>query len=144
MLSGLKSGDQVITGPYNSVRGMADGDLVKVDEPKAHAAVRQAAAMNKLFESAPIALDAIWAAKLRSLMTVLGNIVAVTSIIAVVSLIQGLNASVKSAILNQAGADSFSIQQFPITRSDEEFDKVRTNPRITLDDARAIRRYSPT
>ena len=31
VLSGLKSGDQVITGPYNSVRGMADGDLVKVD-----------------------------------------------------------------------------------------------------------------
>ena len=75
-------------------------------------------------------------------MTVLGNIVAVTSIIAVVSLIQGLNASVKDAILNQAGADSFNIQQFPITRSDEEFDKVRSNPRITLQDARAIRRYS--
>ena len=31
VLSGLKEGDQVITGPYNSVRGMADGDLVKVD-----------------------------------------------------------------------------------------------------------------
>jgi len=76
-------------------------------------------------------------------MTVLGNIVAVTSIIAVVSIIQGLNASVKQAILNQAGADSFNIQQFPITRSDEEFDKVRNNPRITLQDARAIRRYSP-
>src|SRR5579872_4841234 len=75
-------------------------------------------------------------------MTVLGNIVAVTSIIAVVSLIQGLNASVKSAILSQAGADSFNIQQFPITRSDEEFDKVRSNPRITPMDARAIRRYS--
>jgi putative ABC transport system permease protein len=97
--------------------------------------------MNKLFESALIALAAIWSAKLRSFMTVLGNIVAVTSIIAVVSLIQGLNASVKDAILNQAGADSFNIQQFPITRSDEEFDKVRGNPRITLDDARAIRRY---
>ena len=75
-------------------------------------------------------------------MTVLGNIVAVTSIIAVVSLIQGLNASVKQAILNQAGADSFNIQQFPITRSDEEFDKVRGNPRVTLDDMRAVRRYS--
>jgi putative ABC transport system permease protein len=97
--------------------------------------------VNKFFESAMIALDAIWSAKLRSFMTVLGNIVAVTSIIAVVSLIQGLNASVKKAILNQAGADSFNIQQFPITRSDEEFDKVRGNPRITLDDARAIRRY---
>jgi len=97
--------------------------------------------VGKLLESAAIALDAIWSAKLRSLMTVLGNIVAVTSIIAVVSLIQGLNSSVKQAILNQAGADSFNIQQFPVTRSDEEFDKVRGNPRVTLDDARAIRRY---
>jgi HlyD family secretion protein len=35
VLSGLKPGDQVITGPYNSVRGMADGDLVKVDNKKA-------------------------------------------------------------------------------------------------------------
>jgi putative ABC transport system permease protein len=98
--------------------------------------------MNKFFESAMIALDAIWSSKLRSFMTVLGNIVAVTSIIAVVSLIQGLNASVKTAILNQAGADSFNIEQYPITRSDEEFDKVRSNPRITLADVRAIRRYS--
>jgi HlyD family secretion protein len=34
VLTGLQSGDQVITGPYNSVRGMADGDLVKVDNSK--------------------------------------------------------------------------------------------------------------
>ena len=98
--------------------------------------------MNKFLDAARIALDAIWGAKLRSFMTVLGNIVAVTSIIAVVSLIQGLNASVKQAILNQAGADSFNIQQFPITRSDEAFDKVRNNPRITIADARAVRRYT--
>src|SRR5207249_5311220 len=31
VLSGLHAADQVITGPYNSVRGMTDGDLVKVD-----------------------------------------------------------------------------------------------------------------
>src|SRR5437899_12862932 len=100
--------------------------------------------MNKFWESARIAVDAIWTAKLRSFMTVLGNIVAVTSIVAVVSLIQGLNASVKQAILNQAGADSFTIQQFPITRSDEERDKFRSNPRITAQDARAIVRYGDT
>jgi HlyD family secretion protein len=35
VLSGLKEGDQVITGPYNSVRGMADGDPVKIDNKKA-------------------------------------------------------------------------------------------------------------
>src|SRR5260221_6475036 len=97
--------------------------------------------MNKFLESARIALSAMWSAKLRSLMTVLGNIVAVTSIIAVVSLIQGLNASVKQQILDVAGADSFSVQRFPITRSDEDFDRVRYNPNITLKDMRAIQRY---
>jgi putative ABC transport system permease protein len=97
--------------------------------------------MNKYLDAAGIALEAIWAAKLRSFMTVLGNIVAVTSIIAVVSLIQGLNASVKEAIVNQAGADSFQIQQFPVTRSDDDFERVRSNPRISMTDARAIRRF---
>ena len=99
--------------------------------------------MNKYLDAAGIALSAIWAAKLRSLMTVLGNIVAVTSIIAVVSLIQGLNASVRSAILNQAGADSFIVQQFGIVRSDEEWLKVQSNPRITALDADAVKRHSP-
>ena len=97
--------------------------------------------MYKFLESAKIALAAIWGAKLRSFMTVLGNIVAVTSIIAVVSLIQGLNASVKEAILNQAGADSFSVQRYPVSRSDEDFERVRNNPLVTLQDMRAIQRY---
>jgi HlyD family secretion protein len=35
VLSGVKTGDQVITGPYNSVRGMADGDPVNVEKPPA-------------------------------------------------------------------------------------------------------------
>src|SRR5678815_4983044 len=99
--------------------------------------------MNKFLDSAGIALAAIWGSKLRSLMTVLGNIVAVTSIIAVVSLIQGLNASVKDAILSQAGADSFSIQQFPVTFREDDFDKVRYNPRLTAADAQAAKRFSP-
>ena len=34
VLSGLEAGDEVITGPYNSVRGMADGEQVKVEEPE--------------------------------------------------------------------------------------------------------------
>ncbi len=34
VLSGLNVGDLVITGPYNSVRGIKDGDLVKVDNTK--------------------------------------------------------------------------------------------------------------
>ena len=33
VLSGIKAGDEVITGPYNNVRGMNDGDPVKVQTP---------------------------------------------------------------------------------------------------------------
>jgi putative ABC transport system permease protein len=99
--------------------------------------------LNKFLEAAGIALAAIWGAKLRSFMTVLGNIVAVTSIIAVVALIQGLNVAVQDAILNEAGADSFSVQQFPITFSEDDFERFRYNPRITAQDAAAIKRFGP-
>jgi HlyD family secretion protein len=34
VLSGLQVGDEVITGPYNSVRGMTDGDAIKVDNAR--------------------------------------------------------------------------------------------------------------
>jgi HlyD family secretion protein len=33
VLSGIKAGDQVITGPYNNVRGMVDGDPVRLQPP---------------------------------------------------------------------------------------------------------------
>jgi putative ABC transport system permease protein len=99
--------------------------------------------VNQIFESVLIALRAIWSNKLRSFMTVLGNIVAVTSIVTVVSLIQGMNAYVTNAIVADVGADSFTIQQFGVVTSDDEFEKVRNNPRIKPDEANAIRRYSP-
>jgi putative ABC transport system permease protein len=100
--------------------------------------------MNQFLEAAILALQAIWANKLRSFLTVLGNIVAVTSIIAVVSLIQGLNATVEDAIVSQVGADTFMVGRYPVTQSQEEEDAVRNNPRITIADAEAIRRYAPT
>ncbi len=98
--------------------------------------------MNQFFEAAAIALNAIWTNKLRSFLTVLGNIVAVTSIIAVVSLVQGMNAYVSDAIISDVGADNFTIQRVGVTRTEEEEERARGNPRITMDDARAVRRYS--
>ncbi len=99
--------------------------------------------MGRILEGVVIALRAIWSSKLRSFMSVLGNIVAVTSIIAVVSLIQGLNATVTDAIVSEVGADSFVVDRYGVTRSDEDFERVRSNPRVTLQDAEAIRRFSP-
>ena len=98
--------------------------------------------MSQIFESIGLALQAIWANKLRSLLTVLGNIVAVSSIVVVVSLIQGMNAYVSTTIVSGVGADSFTIRRVPPIRTDEEDERARSNPLLTLDEAGAIRAYS--
>ena len=78
--------------------------------------------------------QAIWTNKLRSFLTVLGNIVAVTSIIAVVSLIQGMNAlRHRHASSPDVGADNFTIQRMPVVRTEADEERVRNNPRITTD-----------
>ncbi|MEC8951724.1 MAG: ABC transporter permease [Acidobacteriota bacterium] len=80
---------------------------------------------------------------MRSLLTVLGNIVAVTSIIAVVTLIQGLNVAVSDAITSEAGADAFMVERVGVITDEDEAERARRlNPRITLDDAVAIDNYS--
>jgi len=98
--------------------------------------------MHQFLESAGIALRAIWEYKLRSFLTVLGNIVAVTSIIAVVSLVQGMNAYVTDTIETSVGVDNFTIQRMPPIRTQADEDRVRNNPRIKLSEATAIKRFS--
>ena len=94
-------------------------------------------------EAFRLALGSIWSHKLRSLLTVLGNVVAVTSIIAVVTLIQGMNVAVSDAITSEAGADAFMVERVGIITDEDEAERARRlNPRITLADAAAIEEYS--
>jgi putative ABC transport system permease protein len=60
-----------------------------------------------------------------------------------VSLIEGLNAKVTDVIVSNLSADTFLVARTGIVRSMEDMDKARSNPRVTLRDAEAIRRYSP-
>ena len=98
--------------------------------------------MAQLFESVLLALSSIWANKLRSMLTLLGNIVAVSSIITVVALITGVNAAVTDAIVSDLGADSFTIQRMGITQNEDDFERMRNNPLVTLEDALAVKRFS--
>ncbi len=91
--------------------------------------------MSQLFESVVLALASIWANKLRSMLTLLGNIVAVSSIITVVALITGVNAAVTDAIVSDLGADSFTIQRMGITQNEDDFERMRNNPLVTMEDA---------
>ncbi|MFB3852966.1 MAG: ABC transporter permease [Vicinamibacterales bacterium] len=104
---------------------------------------RRTRATSQFLEAVSIALSAIWASKLRSFMTVLGNIVAVTSIIAVVSLIQGLNQTVTDAIISEVGADSFRVSRRPVTFDEQDEERTRNYPRVTWDEAQAILKFSP-
>ena len=98
--------------------------------------------MSQIFESVRLALASIWANKLRSMLTLLGNIVAVSSIITVVALITGVNEAVTDAIVSDLGADSFTIQRMGMTQNEDEFERMRNNPLVTLEDAEAVKRFA--
>jgi len=100
--------------------------------------------MSQIFESVRLALSSIWANKLRSILTLLGNIVAVSSIITVVALITGVNGAVTDAIVSDLGADSFTVQRMGITQNEDDFERQRNNPLVTVDDAEAIKKFSET
>jgi len=98
----------------------------------------------QIIEAVRIALYSIWANKIRSIMMILGNVVAVTSIIAVVSLIQGMNAYVSDAIMRDIGVGSFKVEKVGfITDEDEERKAWQTRPDVTKLDADAISDFSP-
>src|SRR5262245_17594183 len=100
--------------------------------------------MNQFIDAISIALSSIRANKLRSLMTVLGNIVAVTSIIAVVSLIQGMNGYVGDAIMREVGIGTFRIDRIGVAANATVADEnSRRNPMVTTADLRAVREFSP-
>jgi len=93
-------------------------------------------------ESAGIALGALRANKLRSFLTLLGTIIGVMSVIAVLSFVEGLNRFVSQKLLN-AGANAFWVDPYGFVTSQDEWEKVRNNPEITMDDADALRLSVP-
>jgi putative ABC transport system permease protein len=53
-----------------------------------------------------------------------------------------MNSMVSTAIVSDVGADSFTIQRLPPIRSEDDEERTRNNPLLTLDEAAAIRGYS--
>lgn len=90
-----------------------------------------------------IALDSIWANKLRSFLTVLGNVIAVTSIILVVTIIQGVNSEV-TALFTAEGADVFTLRRTGLAFSPQEEQAQRSRPRLTRSDAAFLRERGTT
>lgn len=91
-------------------------------------------------ESAGMAMSSLWASKLRTFLTLLGIIIGVLTIIAVVSIIQGLNNYVYSKMAFY-GANDFSVTKFSIgIRSIQEFREQLKRKNLMLEDMRLIQK----
>ena len=88
------------------------------------------------------ALGEIRANKIRSFFTLLGIIVSVTFLVAVVAIIQGMNAYVSENLAGALiGQNTFQVRRSPIQLGlfdDEEFMRIQKRPRITESDAKAV------
>jgi len=88
------------------------------------------------------AINEIRANKIRSFFTLLGIIVSVTFLVAVVAIIQGMNAYVSENLAGALiGQNTFQVRRSPIQLGlfdDEAFMRIQKRPRITEADAQAV------
>ena len=89
-------------------------------------------------ETLRLAIDSLRAHKLRSFLTLFGVIMAVTTLVVVMSGIAGLNLYVANRVAN-LGANVFIVDRFGIITSMDEFQKAQKRPLITFDDYTRLR-----
>jgi len=93
------------------------------------------------------ALHTAWSHKLRSFFTLLGIIVSVGFLVAVVAVIQGMNAYVRERLAGAiVGLNAFQIRRDPIQIGfidDEEWKKIQRRPIIAPEDVSYVERALP-
>src|SRR5215216_5626352 len=89
-------------------------------------------------EAMRMALEAIWAHKLRGFFTVLGTVFGVTFLIAVITLIEGMNQYVEKEFKGAVfGVNTVTLRRRPSFADGDEAQRRlwRRRPRLTFDDA---------
>jgi putative ABC transport system permease protein len=89
-------------------------------------------------ETLKLAVDAIRAHKLRSFLTLLGVILAVTTLVSVMSVIAGLNFYVADKVAN-LGANTYLVHRFGIITSEDAWIKAQKRPLITMEEFSGLR-----
>ncbi len=91
-------------------------------------------------EAIQIAIASLRANKLRSLLTVLGILIGVSSVIAVVAITEGLDRYMSEKVL-ELGTKAFRVQRTPdIITSHTQWMEMQKRKRLTMDDMEAIRK----
>ncbi len=90
-------------------------------------------------EAVRIALDSLWAHKLRSLLTLIGVVIGVTSVISVVSFVDGANRYVAEKVFN-LGADVFLVSRSPaVITNYKQYQEAQQRRKFTLEDYEVVR-----
>jgi putative ABC transport system permease protein len=85
-----------------------------------------------------IALDTLRSHKLRTFLTLLGVMLAVTTLVAVMSVLNGLNLYVADKVAN-LGSNAFVIDRIGIATNLDQWNKARKRPPLQMDDLQALR-----
>src|SRR3712207_4471790 len=100
--------------------------------------------ISPIWESFRVAVSSLRANKLRTSLTLVGIVVGVSAVIAVVTIIKGLDQTVASTFSSQ-GSTVFTVAKRPlIITSREDFIKFNRRKDVTQDDADAIMRLCTT
>ena len=92
----------------------------------------------ELIEAVKLALQSLWANKMRSILTLLGVVIGVASVIMVVTLTNGAKVFVTSKI-NTYGADVVTVSKMPQTFITlDEYLSFQKRRNVTIDDYKAI------
>lgn len=100
-----------------------------------------------LYEAIALAVQTIWSHRLRSFFTLLGIIVSVAFLVAVVAVIQGMNAYVRERLAGAiVGVNAFQVRRDPIQVGfidDEAWKQIQRRPIIAPEDVAFIERAVP-
>jgi len=89
-------------------------------------------------EAVRIALQSLWANKLRSILTLLGVVIGVAAVIAVVTFVNGINGYVAEKIFN-LGADVFIISKIsPVVTNIDQFLEGQKRKNLSMEDYDAV------
>ena len=91
-----------------------------------------------LGENVRMAMDTIRANKLRSSLTTLAIVIAITAIVVVSSVVNGLNGAVRSQV-SEMGSNLIWVFRFDVFQFGRPSEELRTRKELSIEDAEALR-----
>ncbi len=89
-----------------------------------------------------LALGTFWGHRLRSVLTLLGIVIGVATVVSMMALLEGLRRKVDQD-LSALGSNGFQLQKWPQGFGNFDSDKINRRPNISFEDFLAIQKHVP-